>query len=85
MTSVREGYKNAMTVSEVKRADAVANIARILTAAAQLFAEQAIEATAGIGKGTLYRRFPTKGDLCLALLQAQLTTFQTEVSRALVQ
>lgn len=52
------------------RADAQENKNRLLEVAAQLFAQEgadtsmkAIAAEAGVGIGTLYRRFPTRGDL----------------------
>ena len=56
------------------RADAERNRAKILTAAAQVFAEQGLDATldevaaaAGVGVGTVYRRFPDKDALIAAL------------------
>jgi AcrR family transcriptional regulator len=67
-----------------ERADAQANRARILAAAQQLFAEKGVEQVnmvdigraAGIGQGTLYRRFASKSALCQALLDAQMREFQ---------
>ena len=59
------------------RRDAELNLARILTAARDVFAEQGYEASmeqiaarAEVGIGTLYRRFPTKADLCAAVVDA---------------
>ena len=56
------------------RADAERNRAKILDAAAQVFAEQGLDAsldevaaTAGVGVGTVYRRFPDKDALIGAL------------------
>ncbi len=52
------------------RADAARNLERIVAAATQLFAERGLEvgveeiaARAGVGMGTLYRRFPNKDAL----------------------
>jgi len=56
------------------RADAERNRAKILEAAAQVFAEQGLDATldevaaaSGVGVGTVYRRFPDKDALIGAL------------------
>jgi AcrR family transcriptional regulator len=59
-----------------ERADAARNRIRVLTAAEALFAERGVDAVtmddvagaAGVGKGTLYRRFGDKGGLAMALL-----------------
>ena len=66
------------------RADAQENRARILTAAEELFQAQGVNNVnmvdiarkAGVGQGTLYRRFANKGELCLALLDTQMREFQ---------
>jgi AcrR family transcriptional regulator len=59
------------------RKDAEVNLARILVAARDVFAEQSYEASmetiaerAEVGVGTLYRRFPTKADLFDAVVDA---------------
>lgn len=62
--------------AETERADAARNRERILNAAAALFSERGVEDVsmddvadrAGVGKGTLYRRFGDKPGLALALL-----------------
>jgi AcrR family transcriptional regulator len=59
-----------------ERADAARNRRKVLTAAQALFAERGVDAVtmddvaaaAGVGKGTLYRRFGDKGGLAAALL-----------------
>jgi AcrR family transcriptional regulator len=57
------------------------NRQRLLDAAAEVFAEHGLEAgveeiarTAGVGMGTLYRRFPTKDALISALVHDVLTS-----------
>jgi AcrR family transcriptional regulator len=61
------------------RADAARNRERILGAAAELFAEHGLEAStadialrAGVGEATLFRRFPSKDDLIVAILLEQM-------------
>lgn len=76
-----------------RRADARANRARILEAAVQLSARQGIAAftmedvvaAAGVGKGTLYRHFGSKGELALALLDEHFASFQNQALRQLRQ
>jgi AcrR family transcriptional regulator len=59
-----------------ERADAARNRARVLDAAARLLAErdgravtmERIAAAAGVGKGTLYRRYPDVASIAVALL-----------------
>lgn len=69
-----------------ERSDAARNRRAILEAARGLFAERGvtcvtmeeISRAAGVGKGTLYRRFPNKGLLCQALLDEPTREFQRE-------
>jgi AcrR family transcriptional regulator len=70
-----------------ERADAARNRQRILSVAARLFAEQGVECTsmdaiaaaAGVGKGTLFRRFGDRTGLVIALLDDQERRFQDEI------
>ena len=69
-----------------ERSDAARNRRAILGAARALFEERGVTCVtmeeisrgAGVGKGTLYRRFPNKGVLCQALLDEPTRTFQRE-------
>jgi AcrR family transcriptional regulator len=61
------------------RADAARNAGRILHAARELYAElgpdvpmDVIAARAGVGERTLYRRFPTKGELARAVIDQSI-------------
>jgi AcrR family transcriptional regulator len=63
-------------VTTVLRADAQRNLVRVLDAAREVFAEQGIDAPvteiadrAGVGVGTIFRRFPTKDDLLVAVVE----------------
>lgn len=71
------------------RADAAANRRRVLTAAAEVFATNGLDASteevarrAGVGVGTVFRHFPTKRDLVEGVLLAQFAEV-TEHARAL--
>jgi AcrR family transcriptional regulator len=68
------------------RADAERNRRRILDAARTVFADQglgagvdAIARVAGVGVGTLYRRFPTKQDLLVAVIEDGVARLADEV------
>jgi AcrR family transcriptional regulator len=70
------------------RADAVRNAERVLAAATEVLAEKGAEAgvpeiaaRAGVGKGTVYRCFPTKEHLIAAVLTERLRWY-TEMARA---
>jgi AcrR family transcriptional regulator len=70
-----------------ERADAARNRIRVLEAAERLFAERGVDAVtmddvagaAGVGKGTLYRRFGDKGGLAMALLDQRERELQERI------
>jgi AcrR family transcriptional regulator len=70
-----------------ERADAARNRLRILEAAAALVGERGIDkvsmedvaCAAGVGTGTLYRRFGDRAGLALALLDEETRDFQNEL------
>ncbi|KDN18800.1 TetR/AcrR family transcriptional regulator [Amycolatopsis rifamycinica] len=70
-----------------ERADAARNRIRVLEAAEKLFAERGVDAVtmddvagaAGVGKGTLYRRFGDKGGLAMALLDQRERELQERI------
>jgi AcrR family transcriptional regulator len=71
------------------RADAERNREKVLCAARQLFAEHGVEnvsmdaiaAAAGVGKGTLFRRFGDRAGLALALLEEHTRQLQDDAIR----
>jgi AcrR family transcriptional regulator len=72
-----------------ERVDAARNRARVLDAAGRLFAERGATAVsmedvaraAGVGKGTLYRRYPDKAALAAALLDEHERQLQEQLLR----
>jgi AcrR family transcriptional regulator len=73
------------------RADAARNRERILDAARVAFGERGPEASldeiaraAGVGIGTLYRHFPTRGALVQAVFVEHVETLQAEADQLLV-
>jgi AcrR family transcriptional regulator len=72
-----------------ERADAARNRLKVLAAAEELFAEhgpecvsmEAIAAAAGVGKGTLFRRFGDRAGLAHALLDERERRLQEEMIR----
>ncbi|MBV9795544.1 MAG: TetR/AcrR family transcriptional regulator [Actinobacteria bacterium] len=76
----------------VLRSDAERNRAQIIKAARAAFAESGLEAPlhgiarrAGVGIGTLYRRFPTRGALIAAAFAAEMEEFAAAVDDAVAE
>ncbi len=72
-----------------KRADAVRNRDAVVAAASVVFAEKGLDAgvpeiaeRAGVGKGTVYRSFPTKDHLIAAVVVDRLEVFRTRLAEA---
>ena len=72
------------------RADARRNLERVLDAAAEVFAEDGPDASvddiarrAGVGHGTVFRRFPTKDDLVYAVVERHVAQMRTLAEEAL--
>ena len=76
---------------EAERSDAARNRRRILRTARSLFEERGVTCVtmeevaraSGVGKGTLYRRFPHKGFLCQALLDEPTRHLQEQTLEVL--
>jgi AcrR family transcriptional regulator len=71
--------RDVTTETRPLRADAERNRKRLLDAAVAVFAERGLEAStaeiarrAGVGQGTVFRRFPTKDDLVAAIVADRL-------------
>jgi AcrR family transcriptional regulator len=76
--------KNLAKECRPLRADAVRNREKILTAAGVVFARRGLDGTldevaseAGVGVGTVYRRFPDKESLILALFESAVDEIAT--------
>src|SRR5579859_2224557 len=77
--AVADGNGRSGTAAPRKRADARRNEATLLDAAAALFVESGVNAPvrdiaakAGVGVGTIYRHFPTRADLIVAVYRHQV-------------
>ena len=74
------------------RADAERNRQAIVCAAGGVFAREGLAVTlehvaefAGVGVGTIYRRFPTIDDLAAAVLETKMTTYADRTEQAAEQ
>jgi len=72
------------------RADARRNLERVLDAAAEVFAASGPDASideiarlAGVGHGTVFRRFPTKDDLMYAVIERHVAQLRAMAEEAL--
>src|SRR5690349_24529453 len=79
-----------MDTTRPLRADAERNRARILAAAAEVFADRGLDASlddiaaaAGVGVGTVYRRFPDKDALIDALFEVKIDRARALATEAL--
>lgn len=97
MSAERRGYRGDVPAAEPSsakdrplRRDAALNRERILVAAREVFAEQGLGASteevakrAGVGVGTLYRRFPSRSDLIACTFAAKMLDYADAVDAAL--
>jgi AcrR family transcriptional regulator len=75
-----------------ERRDAAEHRQQVLEAAARLFAERGVQVVtmeeiaqaAGVGKGTLYRRYTDKGQLVLALMSTCVGRLQADLDATLL-
>jgi AcrR family transcriptional regulator len=72
-----------------RRSDAVRNRSRVIAAATTVFGEHGLDAPvpdiarlAGVGKGTVYRNFPTKEHLAAAVVVARLGCYEAVLAEA---
>lgn len=75
-----------------RRADAVRNTEALLEAAKAVFAESGVDAPmrdiaarAGVGVGTIYRNYPQRSDLIIAVFRRELETTAAEADRLSAQ
>lgn len=87
MTETSEFVGDPQTPHRAERRDAAEHRRQIVECARALFQQRGVEAVsmhqiaraAGVGQGTLYRRYPDKGALCGDLLRERWHSFQTEI------
>src|SRR3954462_4924230 len=78
-----------MVVESHLRSDAQRNLERILEAARAVFAERGLDASvgdvatrAGVGTATIFRRFPAKDDLVVAVIESELEILLAQAEAA---
>jgi AcrR family transcriptional regulator len=89
MTAQAQETSHGQAAERPLRRDAERNRQRILAAAAQVFTERGLDATldevaraAGVGVGTVYRRFPDKEALVAALFRDRVDNLVTVAEEA---
>src|SRR5690242_8811486 len=89
MTARAEDITAATGCGRPLRRDAERNRQRILQAAAEVFTQRGLDATlddvarqAGVGVGTVYRRFPDKETLVAELFQDRIDTLVAAAEKA---
>jgi AcrR family transcriptional regulator len=96
MSTPASGYRGSVPATDRSdgqrplRRDAALNRERILAAAKEVFAEQGLAAPieevakrAGVGVGTLYRRFPNRSELIACAFAAKMIDYADAVDTAL--
>ena len=75
----KDGHKPEDSAPRQMRADAQRKMASVLKASVEVFAQSGVEAPvreiaerAGVGLGTIYRHFPQRSDLIVAVFQTQV-------------
>src|SRR3712207_466298 len=78
-----------MAANPSTRSDALRNRERIITAASTCFASEGVECQiaevarqAGLGTATIFRHFPTKLDLIVAVMRLRMVELAEEVDEA---
>lgn len=91
-TDTAEARSGAPAPDRPLRADAQRNRERIIVAAGEAFREQGLDVSvaeiarrAGVGSGTLFRNFPTKRDLMLAIVEEATQEWTRKTEEILAQ
>lgn len=84
--------ENETAVPRRRRADAVRNTESVLEAAKAAFAESGVDAPmrdiaarAGVGVGTIYRNYPLRSDLIIAVFRREVDATAAEADRLAVE